>query len=113
MEEVRSILASKTQPKYPNYFESDFVDLIENLLEYSPAERLGVKGKVRFHPWFQRVDFDKAMKRGLNTPEEESLKRGLKTLIRDEPQKVKEVDIDFLYQDEMLNENSNDCFQDF
>ena len=113
LEEIQANIKAKDPLHFPRYFEPDLIDLIEKLLEYSPAERLGVKGKVRFHPWFQRVDFEKALKRGLNTPEEESMKRGLRTLTRDEPQEVKEVDTDLLYHDEMLNENSNDCFRDF
>ena len=57
-EVFQNILEKKI--KFPHYVESEAVNLIKKLLEYSPESRLGLKNfkDIREHPYFKNINFE-------------------------------------------------------
>lgn len=58
--------------KLPHYLSTDVKNLLIQLLNRNPTRRLGSSkndaGDIKTHPWFKSIDWEIALKRGLNPP---------------------------------------------
>ncbi len=60
------------EPKWEKYMSVESIDLLQGLLAKDPSKRLGTGPtgieKIKAHPWFDKLDFDKLIEKKLTPP---------------------------------------------
>jgi len=74
---LRSMIIRQTYEKilagnmsFPDHLTQSAKDIITELLQYNPADRLGVRGgtSATLHPWFKGFDMDALLNKTMNPP---------------------------------------------